>query len=130
MWGYTYGDTATVTVHVRRIREKVEADPGDAAPPDHGLGRRLPVGPVSVLDAVELAAIAGGVTVLALALAAVVLRARRRRSMGAQIVALTCTHGLAVIAGAYAASRAMFISQHDLTALVVVLVAAGAGRDR
>jgi two-component system, OmpR family, response regulator ResD len=27
VWGFTYGDTATVTVHVRRIREKVEADP-------------------------------------------------------------------------------------------------------
>jgi DNA-binding response OmpR family regulator len=30
VWGYTYGDTATVTVHVRRLREKLEADP--AAP--------------------------------------------------------------------------------------------------
>jgi len=29
VWGYTYGDTATVTVHVRRIREKIEADPGE-----------------------------------------------------------------------------------------------------
>jgi len=27
VWGWTYGDTATVTVHVRRIREKIEADP-------------------------------------------------------------------------------------------------------
>jgi two-component system, OmpR family, response regulator ResD len=27
VWGYTYGDTATVTVHIRRLREKVEADP-------------------------------------------------------------------------------------------------------
>lgn len=30
VWGYTYGDTATVTVHVRRLREKLEDDP--AAP--------------------------------------------------------------------------------------------------
>jgi two-component system response regulator ResD len=30
VWGYTYGDTSTVTVHVRRLREKVERDP--AAP--------------------------------------------------------------------------------------------------
>jgi DNA-binding response OmpR family regulator len=29
VWGYSYGDTATVTVHVRRIREKVEVDPGE-----------------------------------------------------------------------------------------------------
>ena len=27
VWGYTFGDTATVTVHMRRLREKVEADP-------------------------------------------------------------------------------------------------------
>jgi len=32
VWGYTYGDTATVTVHVRRIREKVEAN---ASEPRH-----------------------------------------------------------------------------------------------
>ncbi|CAN5504260.1 response regulator transcription factor [soil metagenome] len=27
VWGYRYGDTSTVTVHVRRIREKIERDP-------------------------------------------------------------------------------------------------------
>ncbi len=27
LWGFTYGDTSTVTVHVRRLREKLEADP-------------------------------------------------------------------------------------------------------
>jgi len=26
VWGYTFGDTATVTVHVRRLREKIERD--------------------------------------------------------------------------------------------------------
>jgi DNA-binding response OmpR family regulator len=30
VWGYTYGDTSTVTVHIRRLREKIERDP--AAP--------------------------------------------------------------------------------------------------
>lgn len=30
VWGYSFGDTTTVTVHVRRLREKVEAEP--AAP--------------------------------------------------------------------------------------------------
>ncbi len=29
VWGWSYGDTATVTVHVRRLREKVEADPSN-----------------------------------------------------------------------------------------------------
>lgn len=27
VWGYTVGDTSTVTVHVRRLREKIEANP-------------------------------------------------------------------------------------------------------
>lgn len=27
VWGYAFGDTSTVTVHVRRLREKVEDDP-------------------------------------------------------------------------------------------------------
>jgi DNA-binding response OmpR family regulator len=31
VWGYTYGDTATVTVHIRRLREKIETDPAQPA---------------------------------------------------------------------------------------------------
>ena len=27
VWGWSYGDHSTVTVHVRRLREKVEQDP-------------------------------------------------------------------------------------------------------
>jgi DNA-binding response OmpR family regulator len=27
VWGFSYGDTSTVTVHVRRLREKIETDP-------------------------------------------------------------------------------------------------------
>jgi DNA-binding response OmpR family regulator len=29
VWGWTFGDQSTVTVHVRRLREKVEADPAE-----------------------------------------------------------------------------------------------------
>jgi DNA-binding response OmpR family regulator len=29
VWGFNYGDTSTVTVHVRRLREKIEPDPAD-----------------------------------------------------------------------------------------------------
>jgi DNA-binding response OmpR family regulator len=29
VWGYRYGDASTVTVHVRRLREKVEPDPAN-----------------------------------------------------------------------------------------------------
>ncbi len=27
VWGWSFGDQSTVTVHVRRLREKVEVDP-------------------------------------------------------------------------------------------------------
>ena len=27
VWGFSYGDTSTVTVHIRRLREKIESDP-------------------------------------------------------------------------------------------------------
>ena len=29
VWGWDFGDQSTVTVHVRRLREKIEADPAD-----------------------------------------------------------------------------------------------------
>ncbi len=43
VWGWTYGDRSTVTVHIRRLRQKVEDDP---AAPRHivtvwGVGYRL-----------------------------------------------------------------------------------------
>jgi DNA-binding response OmpR family regulator len=43
VWGYTYGDASTVTVHMRRLREKIEADPAN---PSHlvtvwGVGYRF-----------------------------------------------------------------------------------------
>ncbi|MEW6154179.1 MAG: response regulator transcription factor [Actinomycetota bacterium] len=43
VWGYSFGDTSTVTVHVRRLREKVESDPSQ---PEHiqtvwGVGYRF-----------------------------------------------------------------------------------------
>jgi DNA-binding response OmpR family regulator len=29
VWGWDFGDSSTVTVHVRRLREKIELDPSD-----------------------------------------------------------------------------------------------------
>ena len=29
VWGWTFGDQSTVTVHVRRLREKIEQDPAE-----------------------------------------------------------------------------------------------------
>ena len=42
--GYSfYTDTSTVTVHIRRLRAKLEADPGAPALDRDGVGRRLPL---------------------------------------------------------------------------------------
>ena len=44
VWGYEAAlDTGTVTVHVRRLREKIEDDPSRPRCLADGLGRRLPV---------------------------------------------------------------------------------------
>jgi DNA-binding response OmpR family regulator len=51
VWGWDYGDQSTVTVHVRRLREKIEPDPGEPRllVTVWGVGYRLdppaPVGP-------------------------------------------------------------------------------------
>jgi DNA-binding response OmpR family regulator len=46
VWGFTVGDTATVTVHIRRVREKIEREPSS---PEHlvtawGVGYRFEPG--------------------------------------------------------------------------------------
>jgi signal transduction histidine kinase len=76
-------------------------------------------------DSIQLAGIAATGALLAGAGGALVLVVLRRRSVGTQvtIAALTTTAGVAV--GASAAAERMFISNHDLNALVVVLAASG-----
>ena len=76
-------------------------------------------------DAADLSAIAAGVTLVGLGLGALVLHTLRTRPVGTQIAALALTTIGSLMAGAYAASRAMFISSHDLGVLSVVLLAAG-----
>jgi DNA-binding response OmpR family regulator len=51
VWGYSIGDTSTVTVHVRRLREKIERDP---AHPRHlvtvwGVGYRFDSAPLEAV---------------------------------------------------------------------------------
>ena len=46
VWGWEFGDQSTVTVHVRRLREKIEQDPTHPRRIATGLGHRLPVRPV------------------------------------------------------------------------------------
>ncbi len=80
---------------------------------------------MSTADAVKLDAIVAGVTLGGFTAGAVALHVLRRRRVGTQAVALALTTLLALVVGAYAAARSMFISHHDLTVLVVVLAAAG-----
>ena len=44
VWGWSFGDQSTVTVHVRRLREKIEPDPTRPVRLADGVGRRLPMG--------------------------------------------------------------------------------------
>ena len=44
VWGWSFGDQSTVTVHVRRLREKVERDSTIPDAARDRLGRRLPMG--------------------------------------------------------------------------------------
>ena len=80
---------------------------------------------MTVSDAAELSGIAAGVTLVGLGAGAFVLHALRTRPLGTQIAAMTLTTIASVMVGAFAASRAMFISSHDLGILAVVLLAAG-----
>ena len=59
VWGWSFGDQSTVTVHVRRLREKIEADPADRADPDR-LGRRLPLRAAVTPDHSRIVLIAAG----------------------------------------------------------------------
>ena len=68
VWGYEAAlDTGTVTVHVRRLREKVEDDPSRAASSPDRVGRRLPARAVMPVAMIETA-LAVGVLTLAVGL--------------------------------------------------------------
>lgn len=76
-------------------------------------------------DVVQLAGTAAGGAVVAGVLGTLVLHALRGRSVAVQMVTVALTALAAVGVGAWAAARAMFLSDHDLSALGVVLAAAG-----
>lgn len=73
-------------------------------------------------DALRLAAIAGGSALLTGLLGMVLLHALRRRAIGVQLMVLALASVASVGVGAMAAADAMFISRHDLDALVVILL--------
>ncbi len=76
-------------------------------------------------DALQLAGIAGLGAVVGGGVGAGALHLVRRRSIVAQFTVVALTSVMALGVGAASAGRAMFISPHDLAALVVVLIAAG-----
>ena len=80
LWDVAYdGDPSTVTVHVRRLREKIERDPGSPAPPGHRLGRRLPVRAMSRRARLSASPRPGRSAAALLAIAVGGARARSRR---------------------------------------------------
>ncbi|HYV60025.1 MAG TPA: HAMP domain-containing sensor histidine kinase [Acidimicrobiia bacterium] len=77
-------------------------------------------------ETVELALLAAGTAAVAAVAGALVLRTLRTRSLAVQVVAVAVVAVLGVAVGAWAGARAMFLSDHDLWALGVILIAAGA----
>lgn len=76
-------------------------------------------------ETVELALLAAGTAAAASVGGALVLRALRRMSVGVQAAAVAVAAVVGVGVGAWVGARAMFLSQHDLWALGVILVGAG-----
>lgn len=83
------------------------------------------VGHLPAGDAVTLAAYAAGAAAISALAAMAVLSGLRRRSIVLQAAVAALAPVVAVAIGVGAAASAMFISSHDLHALIVVLVAAG-----
>lgn len=79
-----------------------------------------------VEEAAELAAIASGTALVVGLLGAGLLLSLRRRRLGTQITVVALTGVGAVGAGAATAAKEMFLTSHDLSALIVILVVAGA----
>lgn len=77
-------------------------------------------------DTFELVLLAAGTAAVAAVGGAFVLRGLRRRSLGVQAAAVAVAAVAGVGVGAWVGARAMFLSEHDLWALGVMLVASGA----
>jgi signal transduction histidine kinase len=80
---------------------------------------------VSSSDAVEIAAIGAGTALVGCVGGIFVLRLARRSSLATQIAATALVVLVSVGIGAWVGAQAMFLSEHDLTTLAVILVAAG-----
>lgn len=76
-------------------------------------------------EALKLAAITGVAVLLAGTLGAGLVFALRGRPIGIQVTAIVLVCVGTVGVGALAAAKSMFLSQHDINALLVIIVAAG-----
>jgi DNA-binding response OmpR family regulator/signal transduction histidine kinase len=147
VWGYSVGDTSTVTVHIRRLREKIEREPstptmiqtvGCRVPIRAMSGRAGLIVAVAGLAAVALAAMVLGmpaqeaVEICGIAIGAAVVSGTaglaltttlRRCSIGLQVIVITLVSVIATGAGAWLAANAMFLAREDLKALWVILLA-------
>jgi signal transduction histidine kinase len=77
-------------------------------------------------ETVQIVALAAGTAAIAALAGAFVLRALRTRTIGAQAAAVALVAVVSVGVGEWAGAQAMFLSDHDLGALSVMLLAAGA----
>ena len=75
--------------------------------------------------ALELTAWAGGMAFVSGLLTLVGLRHLDERSLGTQVVLVAALPAVGGLVGVWLGARAMFFSDHDLTALVILLVTAG-----
>jgi signal transduction histidine kinase len=82
-------------------------------------------GDAAMADTLEVAAIGAGTAVVGCIAGALVLQVLRRRALATQIAATAMVVLIPVGVGAWVAAQAMFLSDHDLTTLGVILVAAG-----
>ncbi|HEX5587279.1 MAG TPA: HAMP domain-containing sensor histidine kinase [Acidimicrobiia bacterium] len=80
---------------------------------------------MSTHDTLEVAGIGAGTAVVGCIGGVFVLRLARRRSLATQIAATALVVLASVAVGAWVGAQAMFLSEHDLTTLAVILVAAG-----
>ena len=132
VWGWDFGDLSTVTVHVRRLREKIEADPTRPGPPQDGVGRGLPAGhsgrgtPVQTSELLAIVAWALLWAVVIGTASLLLLRPLRRTSIAVQICVVVLSTVAVLTAGMVSAFNAMFISARDLEVMWYVLAIASA----
>lgn len=80
---------------------------------------------MSIQESLQLAAIAGGAAIATGVVGALVVHTLRERSVAIQLTVVCLTAVAAVAIGAVTSANSMFLSEHDLHTLFVVIVAAG-----